>query len=120
MYIKMYGKDREKGIISEIMGVYKKNKLQNIIIFIYLNREVINFSLRVGLIVFVWLWWIINRIISSSLLLFWEFFVFTVSEVNVNVIIFGIECYDNDFNHIKFIKYIIYECYKLVYNKIKQ
>ena len=55
MYMKMYGKDREKGIISEIIGVYKKNKLQNIIIFIYLNREVINFSLRVGLIVFVWL-----------------------------------------------------------------
>ena len=55
MYMKMYGKDRKKGIISEIMGVYKKNKLQNIIIFIYLNREVINFSLRVGLIVFVWL-----------------------------------------------------------------
>ena len=25
----MYEKDREKGIISEIMGVYKKNKLQN-------------------------------------------------------------------------------------------
>ena len=24
MYMKMYGKDREKGIISEIMGVYRK------------------------------------------------------------------------------------------------
>ena len=117
---KCMGRIGKKVWCLKLWGFIHKNKLQNIIIFMYLNRELINFSLRVGLIVFVWLWWIMSRIRSSSLLLFWELFVFTVSKVNVNVKTFGIECYDNDFNHIKFIKYIIYECYKWVCNKIKQ
>ena len=53
--MKMYGKDREKVIIFRVFGVKHKNKIQNIFIFMSLNREVISFSFSVGLIVFMYL-----------------------------------------------------------------
>ena len=51
----MYGKDRGKGIISGFFGFKHKNEIQNIFIFMSLNREVISFAFSVGMIVFIYL-----------------------------------------------------------------
>ena len=96
--MKMYGKDREKGIIFRFFGFKHKNKTQNIFNFMSLNREVISYSLSVGLIVFMYLWWVINSKTSACLLLFWDLFAFIEKEVYFNIKTLSIMCYNNDFD----------------------
>ena len=63
-----------------------------------LNREVISYSLSVGLIVFMYLWWVINSKTSACLLLFLDLFAFIEKVVYVNIETFSIMCYNNDFD----------------------